>query len=224
MQFFTSLLILLVCITLSLFLLNKVEEELLRQIHLRGMSTITNFAQNAKYSLTTRDKTFLASLVEHEISKEDVVHVIVVNERAVILGHNNPSKVGQIVDDEYTQNFLESLDRKTVRKITIPTGEVVYDFVMPILDTDIYTDDRYADPIEARSRIMVPKNLGLIRIGISFRKNGRKHQRDILWSTLHFVFHSNLYNIISILVRENISKTINRNDTNCIKTSLGLSR
>lgn len=167
---FTSSLILLVCITLSLFLLDKVEEELLRQIHLRGMSTITNFAQNAKYSLTTRDKTFLASLVEHEISKEDVVHVMVVNERAIILGHNNPSKVGQLVEDDYTRNFLESLDRKTVRKITIPTGEMVYDFVMPIMDSDIYNDDRYANPIEARRRMSAQKNLGLIRIGISFRK------------------------------------------------------
>ena len=192
---FTSLLILLVCITLSLFLLNKVEEELLRQIHLRGMSTITNFAQNAKYSLTTRDKTFLASLVEHEISKEDVVHVIVVNERAVILGHNNPSKVGQIVDDEYTQNFLESLDRKTVRKITIPTGEVVYDFVMPILDTDIYTDDRYADPIEARSRIMVPKNLGLIRIGISFRKM-EESIKETYYGVLYISFFIAIFTIL----------------------------
>lgn len=167
---FTSGLILLVCTVLSIFLMNKVETELMRQIHLRGMSTLSNFAQNAKNSILTRDRYLLKTYVEAEISKESIVHVIVVNEKGIVLGHNNPSMVGRTIEDEYSWSLLETLNRKTMRRVTIPTGEVVYDFVMPILDKDIYTADRYADPALARSRIPEGKNLGLIRIGISFRK------------------------------------------------------
>jgi signal transduction histidine kinase/CheY-like chemotaxis protein len=167
---FTSVLILVVCITLSLFLMNKVNDELQRQIHLRGTSTISNFAQNAKYSITTRNKAFLQTLVEREVSKEDIVHVIIINEKGDIIGHNNPSLIGRTVTDDYNRSLLETLDKQTVRKVTIPTGETVYDFIMPILDRDIYTSDRYSNLWEVRQRLPDTKNLGIIRIGISFRK------------------------------------------------------
>jgi signal transduction histidine kinase/ActR/RegA family two-component response regulator len=167
---FSTLLITLVCVFLSLFLLEKVEGELKRQIYLRGMSTIKNFSENAKYSIMTRNRTFLSGLVEHEISKEGVMHVIIVDEQGQVLAHNNPSMIGRVVDDSYTQNLLESLTETMVRRFTIPTGETIYDFVTPVLDSDIYTEDRYADPYEARLRLPDKKNLGVIRIGLSFQK------------------------------------------------------
>ena len=142
---FSTFLITLVCVVLSLFLLDKVEDELKRQIYLRGMSTIKNFSENAKYSIMTRNRTFLSGLVEHEISKEGVVHVIIVDEQGQTLAHSNPTMVGRVVDDEYTQNLLETLAEAKVRRFTISTGETIYDFVTPILDSDIYTEDRYAD-------------------------------------------------------------------------------
>jgi len=167
---FSTLLITLVCVVLSLFLLEKVEGELKRQIYLRGMSTIKNFSENAKYSIMTRNRTFLSGLVEHEISKEGVVHVIIVDEQGQTLAHSNPTMIGRVVDDEYTQNLLETLSETKVRRFTISTGETIYDFVTPILDSDIYTEDRYADPYEARLRLPNKKNLGVIRIGLSFQK------------------------------------------------------
>jgi signal transduction histidine kinase/ActR/RegA family two-component response regulator len=167
---FTSVLILFVCVVLSLFLLDKVERELRRQIQLRGMSSITNFAENAKYSIMTENRVFLDGLVENEISKEGVVHIVVINERGIIVGNNNPSMVGKQIEDDYSLALLKDLTEPTFRQVKISTGETVYDFITPILDKDIYTEDRYADPYEAKSRLPNHRNLGLIRIGISFRK------------------------------------------------------
>jgi signal transduction histidine kinase/CheY-like chemotaxis protein len=184
---FTSLLILFVCVFLSWFLMAEVEKELRRQIHLRGESTIINFSQNAKYSITTQNKAFIRTLVEREIAKEDVVHVVIINEKGIVIGHNNPTLVGTQVQDEYTQTLLETLEKPTMRKITIPTGEPVYDFVTPILDSDVYTSDRYANLWEVRQRLPDTKNLGIIRIGLSFQK-----MEESLKQTYRWVFYISL--------------------------------
>jgi len=167
---FSTLLILVVCFVLSAFLIEKVEEELKRQIHLRGMNGILNFAQNAKYSITTENRGFLRAIVEREIMKEDVTHVVVINERSLYIGHSNPQLVGRAVEDTYEKTLLETTDHATVSRITIPSGETVYDFILPVLESDIYTEDRYSNPTEARKRLPERKNLGIIRIGISFKK------------------------------------------------------
>lgn len=167
---FSSALILCVCATLSLFLMGQIEDELNRQIRLRGMSSITNFSQNVKYSMTTQNRAFIKTLIESEINKEDVHHVIIIDQKGVIIGHNNPSLIGKRITDEYTQNFLENLNEPTYRKIPTSSGIKVYDFVMPITESDIYTTERYSNPIEARQRMQEGRNLGLLRIGISFEK------------------------------------------------------
>ncbi len=167
---FSSILILIVCSVLSAFLLEQVEEELKRQIHLRGTGSITNFAQNARYSIPTQDSIFLQTLVEREIMKDDVTHVIVMNEQGRYIGNSNSAMVGRMTDDPYEENLLQTVDRLTVGKTIISSGETVYDFILPILESDIYTEDRYSDPSSVRRRQQDRKNLGIIRIGISFRK------------------------------------------------------
>ncbi|MCJ8346470.1 cell wall metabolism sensor histidine kinase WalK, partial [bacterium] len=93
-----------------------------------------------------------------------------IDQKGVIIGHNNPSLIGKRITDEYTQNFLENLNEPTYRKIPTSSGIKVYDFVMPITESDIYTTERYSNPTEARQRMQEGRNLGLLRIGISFEK------------------------------------------------------
>lgn len=123
-------LLLVTVLFLSGFLLYWAERSLVAEMTKRGLTIAQNLANSAKNPLLTRDELTLNLLVKDAMRDGDVAYVIVADHADKIVAHTDVGVIGRPLT---RPGRLAALgDRPLVQTYTLPEGEQIIDFAIPL--------------------------------------------------------------------------------------------
>ncbi len=174
-----SFLVILMGIVLSWWNLTRTTNMMQEELKRRGISLARNFAHNSVYGLLIDDTVALTRLIKAIQQETDIVYVIVLNSQGKILAHSDEKEIGNVYNDEITQNSLTTEEPLVTRRAY--RGMQIYDIAAPVISKGM----------EEGTAILGAGNdggnIGIIRLGISM-KTLTQEVRRTLWAGITLAF------------------------------------
>ncbi len=171
-----SFLILVTSVVLSVFLIEKQNRLIQRELEKRGESMVRSLAHNSEYGVLVESELLLSNLLEGLFLEEEVVHVAIRDKRGKLLADwGRTEEYHRIYREELTASAGSAPGQVVSKKYFVARDMEFYDFACPIKTTRVERSKEEVGILEDKKDLVTKEQvIGTAHVGLSLQNMRRE--------------------------------------------------